>query len=79
MKFPEQHLAFDEVMIKCTSSRCPIRKVLPNKPIAAGIKLSALGDKATGCTVKVWIDAGRDESDDMDFQVPHYIDYYVLF
>ena len=75
LKYPGQNIAFDEAMMRCTSKKCPLRRVLPNKPISTGIKFWVLADKETGCTVRVYLDAGTETDFQMAIDYPP-LDYY---
>jgi hypothetical protein len=41
----------DEGMIKCTTKKCPILRVMPNKPISNGMKMFCIVDYATGVCI----------------------------
>lgn len=45
---PRQYIAVDEGMVKYTGRKCPIKRVMPNKPITCGLKFFAAVDCSTG-------------------------------
>jgi hypothetical protein len=60
MKYPFEVLVVDEAMMKCTSKRNPLRRVMPQKPIGCGFKFWLLVCKATGLIVKIFLDSHTD-------------------
>jgi hypothetical protein len=60
MKYPFEVLVVDEAMMKCTSTRNPLKRVMPNKPISCGFKFWILACKETGLIVKIHLDSHSD-------------------
>lgn len=59
LSFPRQFIAVDEGMVKYTGRKCPIKRVMPNKPIACGFKFFAAVDCSTGIMFDFDWDDGR--------------------
>lgn len=60
MPAPGQFLSVDEGMVRYTGRRCPLKRVMPNKPISRGVNFFAAVDYATGILVNFsWDDSVR--------------------
>jgi hypothetical protein len=57
---PRQYIAVDEGMVKFTGRACPIKRVMPNKPITCGLKFFGAVDCSTGILFDFdWDDGSR--------------------
>src|SRR3546814_15199949 len=48
MPAPGREISVDEGMVRFTGSRCPIKRVMPNKPIKTGFKFFRSADRRGG-------------------------------